>query len=124
MKRNAIDSHSPSFDLLSNLMLYDPKKRISSIDALHHPYFGTEPIPSADAFSCFDKFIPFPNRKFLASNSNQTVNGNQFQMNSHQFLSQPNENLSIIQRKIVQSKGKFQSVTRVTRRTYLQERNF
>ncbi|RKP18161.1 Pkinase-domain-containing protein [Rozella allomycis CSF55] len=35
-----------SIDLLEQMMRYDPAKRISSVQALKHPYFENEPLPT------------------------------------------------------------------------------
>jgi len=32
------------FDLLSQMLCYDPEKRISAADALNHPYFKEDPV--------------------------------------------------------------------------------
>ncbi|TIB63136.1 hypothetical protein E3P77_03636 [Wallemia ichthyophaga] len=41
-------------DLMSKLLAYDPKKRISCADALEHPYFSESPLPKhPDLFSSF-----------------------------------------------------------------------
>lgn len=66
MKAFNIGRDEPSFDLLSRMLSMDPKKRINSYEALCHPYFVQLPCPSSDVFSCFEKAIPFPYRKYLS----------------------------------------------------------
>ncbi|CAG8455355.1 13898_t:CDS:2 [Ambispora leptoticha] len=39
-----------SFDLLSEMLEYDPLKRITAENALSHPYFEEEPCPSMNSF--------------------------------------------------------------------------
>lgn len=42
---------SPSeagFDLLAKMLEYDPTRRINAEDALNHPYFSEEPLPSME----------------------------------------------------------------------------
>jgi cell division cycle 2-like protein len=38
-----------SMDLLKRLLCYDPKQRISALDALDHPYFSEHPPPKDEA---------------------------------------------------------------------------
>lgn len=127
MKKNGINPHMPSFDLLFRVLALDPKKRLSTDNALMHQYFSTKPLPSTDVFSCFTN-IPFPNRKFLAPANNQIsatnhVNVNVNEVNIHRI----NANFfgqNLICPKLVPSNAKFEEITRVTRRAYLQERNY
>eukprot|EP00983_Pelagomonas_calceolata_P094544 1157900-Pelagomonas_calceolata.AAC.16 len=39
-----------AFQLLARMLEFDPRSRITAAEALHHPYFSKEPIPSMDAF--------------------------------------------------------------------------
>lgn len=134
MKKNGIDSQMPSFDLLCRVLALDPKKRMSTNNALMHPYFSTKPLPSTDVFSCFLN-IPFPNRKFLAPNNIQisatnqiNVNVNEVNIRRHRinanFLGPIDVNPNLICPKMVPSNAKNQDITRITRRSYLQERNY
>lgn len=66
MKGFNIGRDEPSFNLLSRMLSMDPKKRISSYEALCHEYFTNLPYPTADVFRCFEKAIPFPHRKYLS----------------------------------------------------------
>ncbi|ORX59922.1 kinase-like protein [Piromyces finnis] len=46
MKQNAPTWNSKSgFDLLTRMLIYDPKRRITAEEALDHPYFKEEPLP-------------------------------------------------------------------------------
>lgn len=134
MKKSGIDPHVSSFDLLSRVLALDPKKRMSTNNALMHPYFSTKPLPSTDVFSCFSN-IPFPNRMFLPPADNQisatnqaNVNINEVNIHRHRinakFLGQINVNPNLICPKMVPSNAKYQEITRVTRRAYLQEKNY
>lgn len=121
MKKNGIDPRMSSFDLLSRVLALDPEKRMSLNNALMHPYFSTEPLPSTDVFNCFSN-IPFPNRKFLAPVNQVNVNVNH-RINAN-FLEQINVKPNFICPKSVPSNAKYQGITRVTHRAYLQERNY
>lgn len=65
MKGFNVGRDEQSFNLLSKMLTMDPKKRISTDEAMCHEYFTDPPNPSFDVFSCFEK-IPFPHRKYLA----------------------------------------------------------
>lgn len=34
-----------ALDLLSKMLIYNPKKRITAFDAINHPWFKTSPLP-------------------------------------------------------------------------------
>ncbi|KAJ9048385.1 cyclin-dependent protein kinase, variant 2 [Entomophthora muscae] len=40
-----------AFDLLKKLLIYDPKKRITAVEALSHVYFRQDPKPTSNAFA-------------------------------------------------------------------------
>uniref|UniRef100_A0A7N0TWX0 Protein kinase domain-containing protein n=1 Tax=Kalanchoe fedtschenkoi TaxID=63787 RepID=A0A7N0TWX0_KALFE len=42
---------SPAYDLLSKMLEYDPRKRITAAQALEHEYFRVEPLPGINAFA-------------------------------------------------------------------------
>lgn len=68
MRGFSIRRDEASYNLLSKMLTIDPKKRISSIEAMCHSYFKN-PSPSFNAFSCFfstKETIPFPYRKYLS----------------------------------------------------------
>lgn len=66
MKDFKIGKDDASFNLLSQMLTMDPKKRICSNEALDHEYFTEIPYPTKDVFSCFEETIPFPYRKYLS----------------------------------------------------------
>uniref|UniRef100_A0A803L4W3 Protein kinase domain-containing protein n=1 Tax=Chenopodium quinoa TaxID=63459 RepID=A0A803L4W3_CHEQI len=41
---------SPAYDLLSKMLEYDPRKRLTAAQALEHEYFKMEPLPGRNAF--------------------------------------------------------------------------
>ncbi|XP_057538998.1 cyclin-dependent kinase E-1 isoform X6 [Amaranthus tricolor] len=41
---------TPAYDLLSKMLEYDPRKRITAAQALEHEYFKMEPLPGRNAF--------------------------------------------------------------------------
>ncbi|KAL9271045.1 Cyclin-dependent kinase E-1-like protein [Drosera capensis] len=45
-----INPKSPEFDLLTKMLEYDPRKRITAAQALEHEYFKTEPLPGRNTF--------------------------------------------------------------------------
>lgn len=51
------DSAQQGLDLLQKMLLYDPSKRISAVDALRHPYFFTNPLPATK--SSMPSFSPY-----------------------------------------------------------------
>ncbi|KAG5050106.1 hypothetical protein JHK85_011209 [Glycine max] len=56
---------SPAYDLLSKMLEYDPRKRITAAQALEHEYFKIEPLPGRNALvPCQpgDTFVNYPTR--------------------------------------------------------------
>ncbi|KAM6563225.1 hypothetical protein CsatB_023223 [Cannabis sativa] len=59
-----ISPKSPAFDLLSKMLEYDPRKRITAAQALDHEYFRLEPLPGRNALvpSQGEKVVNYPTR--------------------------------------------------------------
>ncbi|GMG99840.1 hypothetical protein Nepgr_001680 [Nepenthes gracilis] len=56
---------TPAYDLLSKMLEYDPRKRITAAQALEHEYFKTEPLPGRNAFVPSrpeEKVVNYPTR--------------------------------------------------------------
>ncbi|XVF12929.1 hypothetical protein REPUB_Repub08aG0162300 [Reevesia pubescens] len=57
---------SPAFDLLSKMLEYDPRKRITAVQALEHEYFRIEPLPGRNALvppsQSGEKIVNYPTR--------------------------------------------------------------
>ncbi|TYH55166.1 hypothetical protein ES332_D09G219100v1 [Gossypium tomentosum] len=56
---------SPAFDLLSRMLEYDPRKRITAAQALEHEYFRIEPLPGRNALvpsQPGEKIVNYPTR--------------------------------------------------------------
>uniref|UniRef100_A0A6N2N0V4 Protein kinase domain-containing protein n=1 Tax=Salix viminalis TaxID=40686 RepID=A0A6N2N0V4_SALVM len=66
-----------TFDLLSKMLEYDPRKRITAAQALEHDYFRSEPLPDGmpGSLSTWKKVINYPTLKRLA-NSQPVSSGN------------------------------------------------
>jgi len=43
-----------AYDLINRLLTYDPVKRITALDAVEHPFFYEEPLPSTNALLALD----------------------------------------------------------------------
>ncbi|RWR84177.1 cyclin-dependent kinase E-1-like protein isoform X1 [Cinnamomum micranthum f. kanehirae] len=56
---------SPAYDLLSKMLEYDPRKRITAAQALEHEYFRMEPLPGRNALvpsPLVEKAVNYPAR--------------------------------------------------------------
>ncbi|AQK66278.1 Cyclin-dependent kinase E-1 [Zea mays] len=56
---------SPAFDLLSKMLEYDPRKRITAAQALEHEYFRMDPLPGRNALlpsQPGEKIVQYPIR--------------------------------------------------------------
>ncbi|BFG30353.1 hypothetical protein CerSpe_166270 [Prunus speciosa] len=55
---------SPAYDLLSKMLEYDPRKRITAAQALEHEYFRIEPLPGRNALvpTQGEKVVNYPIR--------------------------------------------------------------
>ncbi|GMY12585.1 cyclin-dependent kinase E-1 [Fagus crenata] len=55
---------SPAYDLLSKMLEYDPRKRITAAQALEHEYFRIEPLPGRNALlsPTGEKAVNYPTR--------------------------------------------------------------
>ncbi|KAJ9087350.1 cyclin-dependent protein kinase [Entomophthora muscae] len=70
-----------AFDLLQKLLIYDPKKRLTAMEALQHPYFMQDPKPAANSFAGQPfKYLP---RK-LTQQDSKTMGGSESQGASSQ----------------------------------------
>ncbi|KAJ6701898.1 CYCLIN-DEPENDENT KINASE E-1 [Salix koriyanagi] len=60
-----LSTKSASFDLLSKMLEYDPRKRITAAQAIEHDYFRSEPLPGRNALvpsQPGEKVINYPTR--------------------------------------------------------------
>ncbi|KAG4998871.1 hypothetical protein AAZX31_08G002900 [Glycine max] len=56
---------SPAYDLLSKMLEYDPRKRLTAAQALEHEYFKIEPLPGRNALvpcQLGEKIVNYPTR--------------------------------------------------------------
>lgn len=72
MRGFGINDEEQSYNLLSKMLIMDPKKRIKTEEVLDHKYFSDYPHPTRDVFSCFNQ-IPFPCRKYLATKKSEPI---------------------------------------------------
>lgn len=74
LKQFNIMPKQSAFGLLKKFLTMDPKRRITSIEAIQDIYLREPPELLADAFSTFPATIPFPLRKYLpAKNQNNSA---------------------------------------------------
>jgi len=72
MKQNAPSWNSKSgFDLLTRMLIYDPKRRITAEEALDHPYFKEEPLPIMNPFEVNN--IKYQHRKLTPISDKQKM---------------------------------------------------
>ncbi|XP_047165043.1 cyclin-dependent kinase E-1 isoform X1 [Vigna umbellata] len=60
-----LSTKSPAYDLLSKMLEYDPRKRITAAQALEHEYFKIEPLPGRNALvpcQLGEKIVNYPTR--------------------------------------------------------------
>ncbi|GAB2277276.1 Cyclin-dependent kinase E-1 [Dionaea muscipula] len=60
-----INPKFPEYDLLTKMLEYDPRKRITAAQALEHEYFKTEPLPGRNTFVPSrpeEKVVNYPTR--------------------------------------------------------------
>ncbi|KAJ3681642.1 hypothetical protein LUZ60_014215 [Juncus effusus] len=60
-----MNQKSPAFDLLSKMLEYDPRKRITAAQALEHEYFRMDPLPGRNALvpaQPNEKLVTYPIR--------------------------------------------------------------
>ncbi|XP_062148377.1 cyclin-dependent kinase E-1 [Alnus glutinosa] len=59
-----LSTKSPAYDLLSKMLEYDPRKRITASQALEHEYFRIEPLPGRNALvgPSVEKVVNYPTR--------------------------------------------------------------
>ncbi|URD83975.1 Cyclin-dependent kinase [Musa troglodytarum] len=61
----SVPQKSPAFDLLSRMLEYDPRKRITAAQALEHEYFRMDPLPGRNALvpsQPGEKIVNYPAR--------------------------------------------------------------
>ncbi|WFD38852.1 [pyruvate dehydrogenase (acetyl-transferring)] kinase [Malassezia japonica] len=65
---------SAGFDLLDRLLQYDPARRVTAAEALRHPWFSEEPLPTANAFAFLPNGTsPYPPGKVVLSDTHPIV---------------------------------------------------
>eukprot|EP00252_Welwitschia_mirabilis_P019686 TRINITY_DN4625_c0_g1_i1.p1 TRINITY_DN4625_c0_g1~~TRINITY_DN4625_c0_g1_i1.p1 ORF type:complete len:465 (-),score=71.04 TRINITY_DN4625_c0_g1_i1:289-1683(-) len=70
---------SPGYDLLSKMLEYDPRKRITAAQALEHEYFKIDPLPGRNALvpgQHTDKPVIYPSRPVDTSTDFDGTNAN------------------------------------------------
>ncbi|KAK7399343.1 hypothetical protein VNO78_10525 [Psophocarpus tetragonolobus] len=68
---------SPAYDLLSKMLEYDPRKRITAAQALEHEYFKIEPLPGRNALvpcQLGEKIVNYPTRPVDSSTDLEGTN--------------------------------------------------
>ncbi|KAM9986215.1 hypothetical protein ACTFIY_010650 [Dictyostelium cf. discoideum] len=76
-----------AFDLLNQLLTYDPTKRITASDAIQHPFFYENPFPQSiemmPKFPTISKSFKNQNKKQINNNNYNLVQNNQTNQNQN-----------------------------------------
>ncbi|UJR21449.1 hypothetical protein I4U23_024535 [Adineta vaga] len=68
MEKHNVRSDSRAFALLTRLLIMDPIKRLTALDAMNDAYFKEDPRPTDDVFDSVP--IPYPKREFMVDDDN------------------------------------------------------
>lgn len=81
MESKKIRTDNSQFNLLQKMLTMDPLKRISALEAMEHPYFKEDPVPTADVFA--GQKIPYEKREFLNDDAEEK---NSNKLNHHMIM--------------------------------------